>query len=216
VIDANQAGGTCSYGAASQVQQSIQVTKATLTVTANNATKLVNTANPAFTASYSGFVSPDNSSVVSGAPSFTTTATTSSPACTYPIVPALGTLSAANYTFTPFVNGTLTVSVSSVVLTTTATVTGSAAGGYSATVTVTNTGTVNAVGAVLKLATLNGFATTTLLPHSLGTIPANGGTATVTVAFSGTDGGDTTSAVEEYAGTYTGGTFSGGIRVVLP
>jgi hypothetical protein len=45
---------------------------------------------------------------VSGAASLTTKATSTSPAGTYPIVAAQGTLAAANYTFT-FVNGTLTV-----------------------------------------------------------------------------------------------------------
>ena len=84
------------------------VNPATLTVTANNQATVYGAALPSLRATYSGFVNGDNSSVVSGAPSLTTTATTTSPSGTYPIVAALGTLSAANYTFT-FVNGTLTV-----------------------------------------------------------------------------------------------------------
>ena len=63
---------------------------------------------PAFTAVYSGFVNGDTSAVLRGAPSLTTTATPASPAGTYPITAASGTLSAANYTFS-FVNGSLTV-----------------------------------------------------------------------------------------------------------
>ena len=47
--------------------------------------------------------------MVSGAPSLTSTATTSSPDGTYPINAALGTLSAPGYNFA-FANGTLTIS----------------------------------------------------------------------------------------------------------
>ena len=81
----------------------------TLTVTAFNASRLYGVANPAFTYAISGFVNGDTQSVVSGAPSLTTTATTSSPDGTYPINAALGTLSAPGYNFA-FVNGTLTIS----------------------------------------------------------------------------------------------------------
>ena len=84
------------------------VTPAVLTVTANNASRPYDTANPAFTAGYSGFVNGDTSAVLSGAPSLTTTATITSPAGNYPITAATGTLSAANYTFS-FGNGSLAV-----------------------------------------------------------------------------------------------------------
>jgi hypothetical protein len=84
------------------------VNKATLTVTANNATKVYGSANPAFTASYSGFVNNDTSSALSGSPSLTTTATTASPVGRYAITAVQGSLAAANYMFA-FVNGTLTV-----------------------------------------------------------------------------------------------------------
>jgi uncharacterized protein (TIGR03437 family) len=84
------------------------VSKPVLTVTANNASKVAGAALPTFTATITGFVNGDTLAVVSGAPSLTTTATAGSPAGTYPIIAALGTLSAANYTFT-FVNGALTV-----------------------------------------------------------------------------------------------------------
>jgi Ca2+-binding RTX toxin-like protein len=74
---------------------------------------------PPLTASYSGFVNGDNSSVLSGAPSLSTTATPASPPGAYPISVAQGTLSAANYTFT-FVAGTLTVTPATSSATTTA------------------------------------------------------------------------------------------------
>ena len=58
---------------------SFTITKATLTVTADNKTKLLNAANPPFTASYGGFVNGDSASAVTGTPSLVTTAVTNSP-----------------------------------------------------------------------------------------------------------------------------------------
>jgi hypothetical protein len=106
VIDANQAGNT-NYQAAPQVHQTIVVSQATLTVTANNASRAYGVANPTFTASYMGFVNGDTS--VPGSPSLTTTATASSLPGPYTITAAQGSLTSPNYTF-KFVNGTLTVS----------------------------------------------------------------------------------------------------------
>jgi hypothetical protein len=87
---------------------SLTVNKATLTVTGNNSSMVSGAAVPALSATITGFVHGDTSATVSGVPSLTTTATATSPAGTYPITVATGTLSAANYTFA-FVNGTLTV-----------------------------------------------------------------------------------------------------------
>ena len=98
------------------VNGTLTVSKAMLTVTANNATRAYGAANPTFTASYAGFVNGDTLSVLSGAPSLTTTATASSPAGNYTITAAVGTLAAANYSFT-FVNGTLTVTQGAAVIT---------------------------------------------------------------------------------------------------
>jgi uncharacterized repeat protein (TIGR01451 family) len=86
----------------------LTVSKAVLGVTADSTNRLYNTANPAFTASYSGFVNGETISVLSGAPDLTTPAILSSPAGTYPIAATNGTLSATNYAFS-FTNGTLTV-----------------------------------------------------------------------------------------------------------
>ena len=90
------------------VNGTLTVSKATLTVTADNKTKVVGTANPAFTVTYSGFLNSDNASSLSGSLSITTTATQNSPVGTYPITVTQGTLGSTNYNFT-FVNGTLTV-----------------------------------------------------------------------------------------------------------
>ena len=93
----------------------LTVNKGNLTVTANNASRVYGAANPAFTPSYSGFVNGDTSAVLTGSPSLTTTATAASPVGSYTITAAAGTLSAANYSFT-FVNGTLTVTKATSVL----------------------------------------------------------------------------------------------------
>lgn len=80
------------------------VTPATLIVTPTDALKIYGAPLPPFTYTVSGFVNGENASVLSGAPD--STATISSNVGTYPI--GLGTLAAANYTFT-LTPGTLTV-----------------------------------------------------------------------------------------------------------
>jgi hypothetical protein len=82
------------------------VTPAALTVTASDATKIQGEANPAFTASYSGFVLGEGPGVLGGTLTFSTQATASSPAGSYAITPA--GLTSGNYAIT-FVQGTLTV-----------------------------------------------------------------------------------------------------------
>ncbi len=90
---------------------SLNVTPAALTITANCQSRLVNTANPALTASYAGFVNGESASSLTTPVSLTTTATTSSPVGTYPII-ASGAQD-ADYTIT-LVNGTLTVTATPV------------------------------------------------------------------------------------------------------
>jgi len=208
---------TSSNGFTSATTSAVTLTvaNAPLTVTANNASRAVGAANPTFTVTYSGFVNGDTASVLGGSPALSTTATSSSSAGTYPITVTQGSLTDPNYTFT-FVNGTLSVvQAPTVVLVTAATLTGSAGAGYTATVTVTNNGTGPAANVQLNTATL-GAATGSPLPQSLGTLAAGGGSATVTVHFTGTAGSDGARAAETYAGTSSGGTFSASIRAVLP
>ncbi len=77
-----------------------------LTVTADSLARLYGQANPAFSASYLGFVNGDDASVLTTPVSFTTSAVVGSSVGTYAIVP--GGASAANYDMN-FVNGTLTI-----------------------------------------------------------------------------------------------------------
>ncbi len=109
--------GTCSLIAswpgdsaftAVTASQSTTATLAVLTVTANNVSRPYGTANPTLTSGITGFVNSDPASVVSGSPALATTATIASLPGMYPITVGLGTLAAANYSFT-LVNGTLTV-----------------------------------------------------------------------------------------------------------
>jgi len=78
----------------------------TLTVTADNKTKIYGMPNPPLTASYNGFVGGENTNVLSSPVVLNTTATTTSGAGQYPIT-ASGA-AAANYT-PQYVNGTLRV-----------------------------------------------------------------------------------------------------------
>ncbi len=83
---------------------------AALVVTANDTNRFFGTTNPLFTALYSGFVAGDSLAVLSGAPTFGTSATPSSPIAggPYAILVSSGTLAASNYVFT-FMPGRLTI-----------------------------------------------------------------------------------------------------------
>ncbi|MGE5370676.1 MAG: Ig-like domain repeat protein [Solirubrobacterales bacterium] len=90
------------------VDGQLDITKAPLTVTADNALRMVGTANPAFSVTYSGFVNAEDATCLGGALAFNTTATNASPTGSYSIQP-FG-LTSANYSFN-YVNGTLLVSL---------------------------------------------------------------------------------------------------------
>jgi hypothetical protein len=133
----------------------------------------------------------------------------------YPITAAVGTLSAANYSFN-FVNGTLTVvTPPTASLTNTSALTGSHAGGYTLTINVKNTGTTTVSNLTLTGATL-GSTPGTPLPQTWGTL-APGATATFTVAVPGSVGADGAKVAEAYSGSFAGGNFATSLRsVTLP
>jgi hypothetical protein len=168
----------------------LTVNKANLTVTANNASRVYGAANPAFTPIYSGFVNGDTSVVLTGSPSLTTTATAASPVGSYTITAAAGTLSAANYSFT-FVNGTLTVTKATSVLSVTSSLNPSVfgnsvtftltVGGSGSGVVPTGTVTFTEGGTTLLPATaLNGSGQAT---YTTSTLPV--GANTLTLNYSG-------------------------------
>ncbi|HXD74985.1 MAG TPA: MBG domain-containing protein [Vicinamibacterales bacterium] len=106
-------GAALSNYSVSLQNGTLTVTPAALVVKANDAVKTVGSPNPAFTASYAGFVLGDSPVVLGGTLTFATPATVGSPVGSYPITPS--GLSAANYTMT-FVPGTLTVTTGVCVL----------------------------------------------------------------------------------------------------
>jgi hypothetical protein len=95
------------------------VNKATLTITANAATKVYGAALPTFTYASSGWQNGDTSSLITGAPSLTTTCTAASHVSASPctITAAVGTLNTlANYTYS-FVNGSMTITAAPLTVT---------------------------------------------------------------------------------------------------
>ncbi|MDR6785362.1 gliding motility-associated-like protein [Pedobacter africanus] len=84
----------------------LTVNKKALAITADNKERFAGTANPALTASYSGFVNGETNTVLTTAPTVSTTATLASPVGDYPIT-AIGA-AAVNYSFN-YVAGTLKV-----------------------------------------------------------------------------------------------------------
>jgi hypothetical protein len=85
---------------------SINVVKATLTITAVDSSKVYGQPNPAFTVAYGGFLNGDGPGSLGGALAFTTAATQSSNAGVYPVTPS--GLASANYAIN-FVAGSLTI-----------------------------------------------------------------------------------------------------------
>ena len=180
-VTASQAGNS-NYAAATSVSESFTVNPAVLTVTASNVSVAYNQAIPALTGyTATGFVNGDTTSVLSGTPAESTTATQGSAAGTYPITITQGTLAAANYTFT-FVSGTLTISggVPNIVAAVAAQ-TWSRSGVLAVTIRFTNSGSGNGSNVTLStgvLRTLGGTGTVVFdpsspsMPISLGTLNA--------------------------------------------
>lgn len=92
--------------AISYVEGIFEVDPASLTIAANNATKIQGSANPTFSSTITGFVNGENDSVLIGMLEHTTPAVNSSPVGTYTITPSGFT--ADNY-FISFVDGLLEV-----------------------------------------------------------------------------------------------------------
>jgi len=94
----------------------LTITRATLAVTPHPASKTYGQSEPAFTYTISGLVNHDTASAYSGTPQLTTTATIHSPAGSYPITSALGSLISKNYAFS-FLAGALTVTRATLTIT---------------------------------------------------------------------------------------------------
>jgi hypothetical protein len=111
--------GDSNYAGSTSLVLSQVVNKATLTIAANAATKVYGAALPTFTYASSGWQNGDTSSLITGAPSLTTTCTAASHVSASPctITAAVGTLNTlANYTYS-FVNGSMTITAAPLTVT---------------------------------------------------------------------------------------------------
>jgi hypothetical protein len=90
--------------------------------------------------------------------------------------------------------------------------------GYEVGISVRNTGTATAQSVQVNLGamTLNGLPNLTPFTHALFTLAPGSASATYFAHFASSAGAAGTSGVARYSGTYTGGTFSGSVRVTLP
>lgn len=86
----------------------LTVNKSVLTVIGAPVTRMYGDPNPGFTYAITGFLNGDTAAVVSGTTTCTNGTDVTTPVGRYPITCDLGTLSAANYTFT-LLPGTLTI-----------------------------------------------------------------------------------------------------------
>ncbi|HEY0110933.1 MAG TPA: MBG domain-containing protein, partial [Fibrella sp.] len=92
----------------------IEILKAAVTVSANNATRIYGDPNPAFSITYSGLAAGDDADDLTTPPVATTAATVNTNAGTYPILVSGG--SSANYNFT-YLPGTLTITKKALIVT---------------------------------------------------------------------------------------------------
>ena len=77
----------------------VEIEKAELTVKTDNKTRHYGEANPTLTCTYEGFVNGETATVITGAPTLSTTATVASGVEKYTITAAHGTETAVNYSF---------------------------------------------------------------------------------------------------------------------
>jgi predicted outer membrane repeat protein len=111
-ITAYFSGSPGLHPSSGSVRQTVD--KVPLLVTAENRTKIYGQANPAFAVDYTGFVLGENTSVLSGTLSFSTTATAASPVGSYAIAPS--GLASGNYTLF-FASGILTITPATLIVT---------------------------------------------------------------------------------------------------
>ena len=169
VSGASDSNYTISY-----IDNTLTVTPAPLTITANDAVNLYGSALPTLTASYTGFVNSDTVASLTTQPTLTTVATTSSYVNADGYVITASGASDPNYTIT-YIAGTLTVTPAP--LTVTATKESMTYGGTVPTLTYAYTGLVNGD----TSATFTGSAATTATSSSnVGVYPITQGTLTAT------------------------------------
>ena len=93
----------------SNIDGTMTINKAHLTVSSDNQSRLYGSSNPIFTQTISGFVNGEGSSVVSGTATGSSSSDNTSGVGTYSILGSSAGLSASNYDFGSPVNGSLTI-----------------------------------------------------------------------------------------------------------
>ncbi|MBB5319111.1 MBG domain-containing protein [Tunturibacter empetritectus] len=94
---------TSNYSTVTTTNGTLTISPATLTVTANNATRVYDTANPAFTGTTSGLLKGD-----AVATTYSSPAVINSPVGAYPIIPSVSGAALSNYSVN-LVNGSLSI-----------------------------------------------------------------------------------------------------------
>ena len=187
VVEATQAGNA-TYAAATPVDQSFMVGKASLSITAVNQTKAYGAALPTFSVSYAGFVNGDTSASLTTQPTVTTLATAASHVSGNPYSLSVSGAVDSNYTI-GYVSGTLTVTP--VALSITANNQTKAYGAALPTLTASYTGLVNG-DTPANLSTQPTLSTTATASSAVGSYP---------ITASG-------AADSDYTISYTGGTLT--------
>lgn len=207
---------TATSTGTSNAAATISVTAATLSVAAQNLSRIFGVANPALTFSVSGLVHGDSAAVVSGAPALSTSANSASTPGSYAIAITQGTLTAANYVFA-LMPGTLTVTAATTTTALSAS-TGQTYPGQAVTLTamvaspssIAPTGTVTFLdgGAILGTASIgasgDAVLTTTLQPGA----NALSATLAATADFAASTSSVVTVSEEDYALTAASGSVT--------
>ncbi|MDW3192959.1 MAG: MBG domain-containing protein [Cytophagales bacterium] len=107
-------GATATNYVISYTDGTLTIDQATLTVTADDQSRMYGAVNPTLTFTYSGFLNGDDATVITTVPTATTTADTTSPVDTYAITTSGG--ASDNYLFS-YVNGTLTINKATLTVT---------------------------------------------------------------------------------------------------
>jgi hypothetical protein len=115
-IDADVGGMTATNYVFADVDGTLTVDPATLTVTAANKTRIYGDANPTLTGTITGFKNSENDTVITGNAAYSTTADAFSTVAGYTIDADVGGMSATNYMFAD-VDGILTVNPATLTVT---------------------------------------------------------------------------------------------------
>jgi hypothetical protein len=185
----------------------ITIGKAGLTVTADNKTKVYGDSNPALTYTITGYVNGESASVITGAPTISTTASTTTNVGTATITAAANNLAATNYSFS-YANGSLSITAAPLTIT-----------GANSSVTYSGVAQTNSAATITGLKNSNSFtitgygvgtnASATAYADTLVATPVSGTQATnynITITNGGITIGKATLAItgtQAYNGTTT-------------